>query len=92
MQVRNGLFLPVSPEGHVINTYGAGDVNLETLKLKGRQGTLPALECKVRQLYGHFNLAWQGDQRTSGLMRIELWVNISLFKGTWIPATSKGVP
>ncbi len=44
-QVRKIVFLPVSSEGQAINTYGAGDVNLETLKLKGWQGTLPALEC-----------------------------------------------
>jgi hypothetical protein len=63
----------------------------ETLKLKGGQGTTPALEYKVRHLYGHFNLAWHGDERTFGLLRIEHWVGSTGYKGTWISATCEGL-
>ena len=91
-QISESLHVGRNAEGDILNTYGAGDVDLDRLKLQDGKNKTPAKECKVKDLYRVFNKKWCGPtEKTAGLARMTAWVRSTGHTAKWLPATCKAL-
>jgi len=91
-RIAESLHVGWTMEGDILNVYGAGDVDLDRMKLYDGKNSTPVKECRVRDLYRVFNKKWCGPaEKTAGLTRITGWVRSTGYLATWLPATCRAM-